>query len=163
MRRRRSSRRKIIKERVALANLTLRVGRDGLRIYRSLDLVTTTPLPTACCVPGLVGHAFSPPIAPSYHRSSAQLLQAPVTRCPAGKTPQTALGLCTLATPGFPKGIQINISLKRDLFCWITWNSLALNLSVIHHIQWNHVKVGALTICPVYERRNIPLAKKPDF
>lgn len=46
MRRRRSGRRrKIIKERVALANLTLRVGSDGLRIYRSLDLVTTTPPP----------------------------------------------------------------------------------------------------------------------
>lgn len=63
MRRRRSRRRKIIKERVASANLTLRVGSDGLRIYRSLDLVTTTPLPTACCVQGLVGHALSPPIA----------------------------------------------------------------------------------------------------
>lgn len=85
--RRRSRRRKIIKERVALANLTLRVGSDGLRIYRSLDLVTTAPLPTACCVQGLVGHALSPPIAPSYHRSSAQLLQAPVTRRPAVKTP----------------------------------------------------------------------------
>lgn len=101
------------------------------------------PRPAACCIRGLVGHALSPPISASYHLCSAQLLQAPVTQRPAVKTPQTALGLCTLATPGFPKGIEINIELKRDLFCWITWNSLALNLSVIHHIQWNHVKVGA--------------------
>ncbi|MEQ2288886.1 hypothetical protein AMECASPLE_027489 [Ameca splendens] len=59
----------------------------------------------------------------------------------------------------FPSRVQINILLKRELFCWINWNNPALNLSVIHHIQRNHVKVK-LTICPVYMCRNISLARK---
>lgn len=99
-----------------------------------------------------------PPISPSYlfeqHTHSYKHLYYTLD----SKLPKTTLGLCILAVPGFSQGGSNKHLVEERPFCWITWNSLALNLSIIHHNQWNLVKVK-LTICPIYMFRSIYLAR----
>lgn len=161
--------RKIIEERVALTNLTLK-GRQRLFVcmractsacaHLSVTRSVCHPHPAACCVRGLVGHALSPPIL-----SSEQCA--------------TPTGTCNSAASSKNSPNRI-----RPVYTGNTW--LSQGDSNKHLVEERTVLLDnleqpgfesernpphpvesrqnrGLTICPVYEHRNIPLAKKTTF